>query len=120
MLKLPLVQLGQRYHRRRYAPATLPPSALVLAFDSPLRVPDVVFPNKTDAVSYLDANGSIPLRWATASIMFGATEEPYIQEFQVGPLPITNESSQSACRRPCPRLFADAATSSKPTSHWTT
>ena len=53
---------------------------------------DVNPPNKTDALDYFDIGGEIPKRWAKASISFGATEEPYVQEFVVGPLPITGES----------------------------
>jgi len=53
---------------------------------------DVNQPNKTDALSYFDKGGNIPKRWAKASISFGATEEPYVQEFVVGPLPINGDS----------------------------
>jgi primary-amine oxidase len=61
-------------------------------WDNSIMVIDVNPPNKTEALSYFDNGGDIPKRWAKASISFGATEEPYVQEFVVGPLPITGGS----------------------------
>lgn len=49
-------------------------------------------PNKTDALLYFDKGGDRPERWAKASISFGATAEPFVQEFVVGPLPIDGGS----------------------------
>ncbi len=37
-----------------------------------------------------------PVRYAQALIRFGATLEPYLQEFQVGPLPVNNGSTTLA------------------------
>lgn len=50
-------------------------------------------PNKSDALSYLDSSAAAPVRYARAVIQFGATLEPYIQEYQVGPLPVLNGST---------------------------
>ena len=47
-------------------------------------------PNKSDALPYLDSGAPAPNRYARATVQFGATVEPYIQEWMVGPLPITN------------------------------
>ncbi|KAK0543019.1 hypothetical protein OC846_006302 [Tilletia horrida] len=58
------------------------------AWDNMISVVDLVPPNKTEAVAYLDANGTKPQRWAKATIMFGATDSPYVQDFAVGPLPV--------------------------------
>jgi primary-amine oxidase len=55
-------------------------------------VVDLYTPNKTDAVSYFAGSADIPKRWAIASISFGATEEPYIQEWVVGPLPLNDQA----------------------------
>lgn len=49
---------------------------------------DLYVPNKTDALPYLSGDGVEPSRWGLASISFGATEEPYVQEWVVGPLPL--------------------------------
>ena len=42
---------------------------------------------------YLDSSAAAPVRYARAVIQFGATMEPYIQEYQVGPLPVINGST---------------------------
>ncbi|KAJ7320783.1 putative copper amine oxidase [Mycena albidolilacea] len=63
------------------------------AWDNAIEVVDLVQPNKTDALDYLDNDGPVPARYAVARIAFGATEEPYLQDFIVGPLPITNAST---------------------------
>jgi primary-amine oxidase len=57
------------------------------SWDNSIMVVDLAAPNKTDALSYF-AGGDEPSRWATASISFGATEEPYVQQWVVGPLPL--------------------------------
>ncbi|CAK5278719.1 unnamed protein product [Mycena citricolor] len=62
-------------------------------WDNAIEVLDLVAPNKTDALDYLDHSGPLPARYAVAKIMFGATEEPYLQDFIVGPLPISNTST---------------------------
>lgn len=48
---------------------------------------DLLRANKTDALAYLDSRSKAPIRYARVIIQFGATNEPYIEEFQVGPLP---------------------------------
>ena len=53
-------------------------------------------PNKSDALSYLDSGAAAPARYARAVIQFGATFEPYIQEYRVGPLPVVNGSTTLA------------------------
>ncbi|KAJ7186602.1 copper amine oxidase [Mycena filopes] len=63
------------------------------AWDNAIEVVDLVQPNKTDALAYLDHGGPLPPRYALARIVFGATEEPYLQEFIVGPLPISKHST---------------------------
>ncbi|ODO11100.1 hypothetical protein I350_01702 [Cryptococcus amylolentus CBS 6273] len=44
-----------------------------------------------DALSYLDGDGDKPARYVIASIIFGATEEPYVQDLVVGPLPVSDD-----------------------------
>ncbi|KAJ7314599.1 hypothetical protein DFH08DRAFT_821260 [Mycena albidolilacea] len=83
--------------------------------DNAIEMVDLVQPNKTGKrhsffVGYLDNGGPAPDRFAVARIAFGATEEvierytvpraidylfvgqPYVQEFVVGPLPISNKT----------------------------
>ncbi|KAI4252160.1 MAG: hypothetical protein LQ352_004444, partial [Teloschistes flavicans] len=49
---------------------------------------ELLQPNKSDALSYLDSGSQAPVRHARALIRFGATLEPYLQEYLVGPLPV--------------------------------
>ncbi|KAK0556719.1 hypothetical protein OC844_005771 [Tilletia horrida] len=63
------------------------------SWDNTISNVDIVPPNKTVAVSYLDGSAPRPLRWARATIMFGASDAPYIQDFAVGPLPITDNAT---------------------------
>lgn len=49
---------------------------------------ELLQPSKTDALSYLSSDAPAPDRYARIVIRFGATLLPYIQEFQVGPLPV--------------------------------
>ena len=62
------------------------------SWDNSIMVVDLYAPNKTDAVSYFAGTADIPQRWAIASISFGATEQPYIQEWVVGPLPLDDQA----------------------------
>ncbi|KAJ6629905.1 copper amine oxidase [Mycena sp. CBHHK59/15] len=66
------------------------------AWDNAIEVVDLVQPNKTDALDYLDHGGAVPDRYAVARIAFGATEEPYVQDFIVGPLPISHSSTYAS------------------------
>ena len=49
---------------------------------------DLLQPNKTDALAYLDDDGPPPQRYARATLQFNSKEQPYIQEYMVGPLPL--------------------------------
>ncbi|KAM0548794.1 hypothetical protein ACHAPJ_009791 [Fusarium lateritium] len=49
---------------------------------------DLLQPNKTDALAYLEGNSSAPARYARATLQFNSQLQPYIQEYMVGPLPI--------------------------------
>nr|KIR88896.1 hypothetical protein I308_00977 [Cryptococcus tetragattii IND107] len=61
-------------------------------WDNTITVVDLLPPNKTEALSYMDGNGIKPERWAIASLLCGATEEPYAQDLIVGPLPVSEDS----------------------------
>ncbi|KAM0327066.1 hypothetical protein ACHAQA_006190 [Verticillium albo-atrum] len=45
-------------------------------------------PNKTDILSYLDGNGTVP-RYARVVLNEGALETPVVGEYYVGPLPVS-------------------------------
>ena len=53
------------------------------SWDNTIQVVDTLLPNKTDVLPYLSGTGSKPDRYAKAIIWFGASEEPWLQEFQV-------------------------------------
>jgi primary-amine oxidase len=44
-------------------------------------------------LAYLDDDGPLPPRYARVGVFFGATEEPYIQAFVAGPLPVSEETT---------------------------
>lgn len=50
---------------------------------------DLLQPNKSDALRFLDSGAAAPPRYAQATLQFGATTKPYIREYMVGPLPVT-------------------------------
>ncbi|WFC98813.1 primary-amine oxidase [Malassezia yamatoensis] len=61
-------------------------------WDNTISVVDLLAPNKTDANKYLSGRGPKPPRYAVATIMFGASENPYVQDIGVGPLPVSNNT----------------------------
>lgn len=50
-------------------------------------------PNKSIALSFIDGNEEEPNRFARATVLFASQEQPYRQEYVVGPLPVTNATS---------------------------
>lgn len=53
------------------------------SWDNTISVVETLTPNKTDVLPFLTAGAEAPERWARVIIMFAATEEPYLQDFQV-------------------------------------
>lgn len=51
---------------------------------------DLLQPNKTDALNYLDINGAAPTRYAHVVLDHRVSVDPYYQDIQVGPLPIVD------------------------------
>ncbi|GAA5855142.1 hypothetical protein JCM9279_001967 [Rhodotorula babjevae] len=66
------------------------------SWDNIITTLDLVPPNKTDTVAYLAGNASEPDRFAYASIMFNAFEEPYLEDYLIGPLPVNENTTASA------------------------
>lgn len=54
---------------------------------------DTVPLNKSDVIEYLDKSGPKPAQYARAIIFEGGKEEPISQEYMVGPLPVSNETT---------------------------
>jgi primary-amine oxidase len=50
-------------------------------------------PNKTDALSYIDAGTPAPTKWAHVVLDNRATDAPYFADILVGPLPIDNATT---------------------------
>lgn len=53
---------------------------------------DLLQPNKTDVLPFLAGGGVAPPRYARATLAFGASEEPYIREYIVGPMAKGNQT----------------------------
>ncbi|KAF2742211.1 amine oxidase catalytic domain-containing protein [Sporormia fimetaria CBS 119925] len=52
---------------------------------------ELLLPNKTDILLWLNGQSSAePKRYARATVAFGTPDEPYFQEYMVGPLPATS------------------------------
>ncbi|KAI0008106.1 amine oxidase catalytic domain-containing protein [Xylariaceae sp. FL0662B] len=54
---------------------------------------DTVPVNKSDALPYIDGVGPKPSPWARVIIFEGGKQEPVSQEYMVGPLPVSGETS---------------------------
>ena len=63
-------------------------------FDSPnwINQIEVLRPNKSDAVSYLDNGGPEPCRYATVSVVQNDGSNAFLAEYQIGPIPISNDT----------------------------
>ncbi|EEU33975.1 uncharacterized protein NECHADRAFT_94780 [Fusarium vanettenii 77-13-4] len=64
------------------------------SWDNVIVTLDLLQPNKTDALSYLEGRGPVPARYARATLQFNSQLQPYIQEYMVGPLPVKKGSTR--------------------------
>ncbi|GKT67922.1 copper amine oxidase [Colletotrichum tofieldiae] len=55
---------------------------------------ELMQPNKSDALAYIDGGGPAPPRYAHVLLDFRATEDPEYQDILVGPLPVTNGTTK--------------------------
>ena len=62
------------------------------ARDSFIYIVETLRPNKTDAVSYLYNDATVPERWAKAAVSQQFDDRPHIVYYMAGPLPITSRS----------------------------
>jgi primary-amine oxidase len=63
------------------------------AWDNSILLMELMIPNKTDALSYIDGNASAPTRYAHVSLDLRASENPTYTDILVGPLPVQNGST---------------------------
>ncbi|KAH8594285.1 copper amine oxidase [Bisporella sp. PMI_857] len=61
-------------------------------FDNNIRLIEVLRPNKSDVLAYLNGNSAPPIRWARVVINDGVKEYPQVTNYMVGPLPIDNST----------------------------
>ncbi|KAF2835503.1 primary-amine oxidase [Patellaria atrata CBS 101060] len=54
---------------------------------------DTLHTNKSSVIPYLDGDGPVPPKYARTIIFRGGQEEPDSQEFMVGPLPVSAETT---------------------------
>ncbi|KAH9904728.1 copper amine oxidase [Xylariomycetidae sp. FL2044] len=54
---------------------------------------DTIHVNKSDALPYLDGQGPKPSSWARAVIFEGGKSEPVSQEYIIGPMPVSSETT---------------------------
>ncbi|KHO00534.1 Copper amine oxidase [Metarhizium album ARSEF 1941] len=61
------------------------------SWDNKILLVELLLPNKSDALPLLNNKTTkAPRRCARATLMFGATPNPYLQDYVIGPLPVTN------------------------------
>ncbi|KIW16195.1 hypothetical protein PV08_06246 [Exophiala spinifera] len=53
---------------------------------------ELLRPNKSDVVNYLDHSGPVPERWARVSNLEFRKDDAYIVDYMVGPLPPSNDT----------------------------
>ncbi|KAF8600307.1 amine oxidase catalytic domain-containing protein [Ceratobasidium sp. AG-I] len=63
--------------------------------DNTLWLIESILPNKTDALRYVDKNGETPAKYARVILYSGGLSTPLIQEYMVGPLPISSNTTHT-------------------------
>ncbi|KAH8152383.1 uncharacterized protein LAJ45_03223 [Morchella importuna] len=61
-------------------------------WDNRVGVTELLIPNKTDVLNYLEG-GPAPVRYARVELYFGATENPYTEDYIVGPIPVSEATT---------------------------
>ncbi|KAK0724664.1 copper amine oxidase [Lasiosphaeris hirsuta] len=62
-------------------------------WDNTITLVEALWPNKTDALAFLDGNVSTPPKYAHVVLDHRASENPYYIDIFVGPVPVTNETA---------------------------
>ncbi|KAK3361962.1 amine oxidase catalytic domain-containing protein [Lasiosphaeria ovina] len=63
------------------------------AWDNSIILVEALWPNKTDAIAYIDANATAPTKYAHVVLNNRATETPHYADIVVGPLPVDNTTA---------------------------
>lgn len=63
------------------------------AWDNYIDTYELLPPNKSDAIAYLDFDNSPPARYARVDTYFGTTESPHYKQLKVGPLPVSENTT---------------------------
>ncbi|KAJ5745952.1 membrane copper amine oxidase [Penicillium odoratum] len=63
-------------------------------WDNTVELVELMQPNKTNSLHFIDHNGKEPPRYAHVVIDHRATVEPYYADILIGPLPIVNRTTQ--------------------------
>jgi len=61
---------------------------------------EVLRPNKSDAVPYLDNHANIPERWARVVVTQNHEDTAYVSNYMLGPLPVSNNTKVSPLTYP--------------------
>jgi len=94
-VELDAVEAAQVYHFLRESPHGLPflkeqtRSGKPLAVIGPI---EVLRPNKSDVLDYLDNHGRTPDRWAQVQTLESSDDDAYLVNYMVGPLPTSNDT----------------------------
>ncbi|KAK4208151.1 copper amine oxidase [Rhypophila decipiens] len=62
-------------------------------WDNVIQLVEAMWPNKTDALAYVDGTAAPPTKYAHVLLNNRATETPYYADILVGPLPIDNKTA---------------------------
>lgn len=57
---------------------------------------ELLQPNKSDVLAYIDTNSSAPTRYAHAVLDVRSVEDAYVQDYIIGPLPVRNGTTTIA------------------------
>ena len=63
-------------------------------WDNTVLLVELMIPNKTDALGYIDGLGRAPTRYAHVVLDIRATEEPLYKDILVGPIPVRNGTTK--------------------------
>ncbi|BGP20022.1 hypothetical protein JCM10213_000596 [Rhodosporidiobolus nylandii] len=66
------------------------------AWDNIIGAIDLAPPNKTETLDFLAGTAEEPPRMAVATLLFNAFEEPYVEDYLIGPLPLSENSTAQA------------------------
>jgi primary-amine oxidase len=63
------------------------------ALENHIALLEILQPNKTEVTPYIDGSSPAPARWARLAVAQGASFEPILANYMVGPLPVSNNTN---------------------------